>query len=203
MKFLLSIVLFSVTVGFALFQDNCDQQAAPTPQTTPQSSSGVKKADVQVTTNDKGHTVEQENIINRVDQDNKSGSIKHLYIVSAYSGDVIIYSTVKGKVTSSGKRLTPTSVVASEQSQYGIDGHGNDSTNRGIPVNIGGRNYFTSEVLQDDGTYGSSAEYIYWFDTAGVYHQQYITGGLLVHVSSQPINVRKIILNLETKDVPQ
>lgn len=54
----------------------------------------------------------EENIAKKLTEDNKIGSIKYLYIVSAYSGDVLIYSTVKGKVTSSGKRISPYSVVA-------------------------------------------------------------------------------------------
>ena len=150
------------------------------------STSGVKKAETTVTTNADGRTSEQENVIAKLAADNKVGAIKHLYIISAYSGQVILYSTVKGKVTSSGKRLSPTTVASSDAQSYG-----------GIPVTIGGRSLRTSEVLQDDGTYGSSMEYLYWWNTAGVGHKHYVTGGQIVHISEQPLSVKSIIINME------
>lgn len=154
----------------------------------PVSTSGVQKAAIKVETDDKGHTTEQNNITARLMQDNKIGAVKHLYVISAYSGQVILYSTVQGKVTSSGKRLSPTTVAA---------GRGNDAGYWGIPVLIGNSTYYTSEVLQDDGTYGSSDPYLYWFDSKGIYHQHYLSGGQIVHVSSQPIAVKNIIINIE------
>jgi uncharacterized protein YcfL len=162
----------------------CDSPA----QRQPTSSSGVQQTTVQVQTGPDGLTVEQRNVRDRLSMDNKPGSIKHLYIISAYSGQVLIYSTVRGKVTSSGKRLTPTTVaVNSGEYHYSY----------GIPVNIGGSDHSTSEVLQDDGTYGSSVDYIYWWDSKGVYHQQYITGGMIVHISDQPVAVKSITINME------
>jgi hypothetical protein len=163
-------------------------------QQAPQSASGVTKATTKIQTDLNGRTIEQNNIINRLSEDNKPGSIKHLYIISAYSGQVLIYSTVKGKVTSSGKRLTPINVDGSS----GISPDNNDDKqwhdNR---ITIGGNNFITNEVLQDDGTYGTSVEYIYWWDSKGVYHQQYITGGMILHISNQPISVKSITLNFE------
>ncbi len=156
--------------------------ACSTPQ-TPQSASGVQKVTVQVPVDPTtGQTVEQAAIGKRLLLDNKIGSIKHLYVVAPDSGKVLIYSTVKGKVTSSGKRLTPNTV--------------NSSTN-GFSVRIGNENHYTSEVLQDDGTYGTSSEYIYWFDTNGVYHQHFFTGGQIIHLSDQPLNVPAAVLNID------
>lgn len=68
---------------------------------------------------------------------------KHLYIISACSGQVIFYSSVYGKVT----------------------------------------------------TYGSSVPYIFWWDTNGIYHQHYISGGQIVHISDQPIEVKSANLS--------
>lgn len=177
---LISVVTLSVLAG-------CDTQINPQ-----QSASGVKKVTVQVPTNPEGLTTEQKNIRERLLEDNKPGSVKHLYVVSAYSGQVIIYSTVRGKVTSGGKRLTPMT----------INGSGNDA-NYTIPVDIGGRRRYTAEVLQDDGTYGSSSDYLYWWDTKGVYHQHYVSGGQIVHVSSQPLAVKGIIINMEISQTPE
>jgi hypothetical protein len=147
-------------------------------------NSGAQQIVVKVPSSAEGRTMEQDNINERVKRDNAPGSIKHLYVISAMSGDVLIYSTVKGKVTSSGKRLSPVTVNT---------GQGGS----GVPISVAGSNYWTSEVLQDDGTYGSSIEYLYWFDQRGVYHQHYVTGGQILHISDQPLVVGKVIVNME------
>ena len=161
----------------------------------PQSTSGVVKAQVRVPIGSDGLTTEQRNVGERLIEDNKPGSVKHLYVISAYSGQVIIYSTVRGKVTSSGKRLTPNTVAA-----YGTGNGGNID---GIDVVIGNQGYETNEVLQDDGTYGHSMDYLFWWDTRGVYHQHYVSGGQIVHVSNQPLAVKGIIINMEISQKPQ
>lgn len=160
-----------------------------------QSSSGVKKAEVKIATNANGLTTEQQNVGDRLLEDNKPGSVKHLYVISAYSGQVIIYSTVRGKVTSGGKRLTPVAVNGG----YAGGGYG---WYGGFPLTIGGQAVNTNEVLQDDGTYGHSAEYLYWWDTKGVYHQHYVSGGQIVHISNQPLAVKGIIINMEITQKP-
>lgn len=150
----------------------------------------ISKKSAVIQTDSDGWTVEQKNIAKRLERDNKVGAIKHLYVISPYSGQVILYSTVKGKVTSSGKRLTPTSVKA-------LDGQHVGPSFSGMSINIGGKEYKTEEVLQDDGSYGSSCQYIYWFDSRDIYHSHFFTGGQIIHVSEQPIPVKNITLNLE------
>jgi competence protein ComGC len=179
-----AIVAILIGIG-AASNFGCDSYKNP-----PKSASGVKKITPKIRTDAEGFTVEQKNIFNRYNEDNSPGSIKHLYVISAMSGQVIIYSTVKAKVTSSGKRLSPYGVVA-QDGQYVSNAH------EGIPVKIGGQTYYTTEVLQDDGTYGHSIPYVYWWDSRGIYHQHYISGGQVVHVSSKPIVVKNIILNME------
>ena len=148
------------------------------PQAKPKADSGVVKATAKVKTGADGLTVEQRNIKARLEEDNKPGSIKHLYLISAYSGQVIFYSTVKGKVTSGGKRLTsPVTLSKGDGGEWSAD--------------------FVMPRIQDDGTYGSSMPYLFWWDTKGVYHQHYVTGGQVVHVSSQPIVVKDVIINME------
>lgn len=139
-----------------------------------------------VKTNQNGLTVEQQNIKDRIHMDNQPGAIKHLYVISAYSGQVVIYSTVRGKVTSSGKRLTP-----SEASNTRSGGR------YSFAFPISGRTYYTNQVLAEDGTYGHSAEYLYWWDAKGVYHQHYVSGGQILHISDQPLAVKGIIINME------
>ncbi len=155
-----------------------------------QSASGTKSIKVgKVQTNSEGETIEQHNIKKRIKMDNTPGAIKHLYVISAYSGQTLIYSTVQGKVTSSGKRLNPNR----------IDGIPYSDSNYTMPVvQLGDRKYTTSEVLAEDGTFGSSIEYLYWWDAKGVFHQHYVQGGTIVHIADQPIAVKSIILNMET-----
>lgn len=175
----------------ALLATACEFQAS----TEPVAASGVKKVDAEVTVDAEGLTVEQRNVRDRLTTDNQPGSIKHMYVISAWSGDVILYSTVRGKVTSSGKRLTPTTVGVT-------DGQYVDGSNRGISVNLDGNKYRTGEVLQDDGTYGSSIDYLFWWDSQGRYHQHYPSGGQIIHVSDQPMEVGRVIINLEASAAP-
>lgn len=148
-----------------------------------ESVSGTGMAKVgKVTTGIDGLTVEQHNISSRISLDNKPGAIKHLYVISAYSGQVLIYSTVRGKVTSSGKRLTPD--VVEGGSDY-------------FSFPIGGNLYATRQILGEDGTYGRSVEYLYWWDAKGIYHQHYVSGGQILHISDQPLAVKGVVINME------
>ncbi len=144
------------------------------------STSGVSQTSVRVQVGSDGLTTEQRNVRDRLVEDNKPGAIKHFYVIAPRSGQVLIYSTVKGKVTSSGKRLSPRSVGVKDGKGVGSDMHG-------IPVKIGDYTYRTGEVIEDDGTYGSSVPYVYWWDVKGVYHQHFFTDGQIIHVSSEPI----------------
>jgi len=155
---------------------------------SPKSASGVTKANIKIETGSDGLTTEQRNIKKRLEMDNQPGVTKYLYIVSAYSGQVILYSTVQGKITSSGKRLTPKSVVVGTNGEY---------QRPGFSVHIGGNEMVTSEVLQDDGTYGDSGEYLYWFDTSGNYYQYYVTGGSIPVVSTKPLSPKSVVINVE------
>lgn len=171
----LTIILFTM-----LTSQQCNNEA--------KSTSGITKATTQVKTDLNGNTIEQNAIINRLKEDNMPGSIKHLYVISTHTGQVLIYSTVKGKVTSSGKRLSPhmANFMSGDGFLFKIDENSYAETN---------------EVLGDDGTYGSSAEYIYWWDSKGVYHQQYISASMCLHISNQPIAVKSIIMNLELNQI--
>ena len=172
------LALIMVMAVFLTGATECGDRAA--------STSGVNKASVVIRPGADGFTTEQRNVRDRLLEDNKPGSIKHLYVVSAYSGQVIMYSTVRGKVTSGGKRLTPIQVSTAS------------SASGNFRVQFPDGTAYTNEVLQDDGTYGSSVEYLYWWDTKGLYHQHYVSGGQIVHVASQPIAVKGVVINLET-----
>lgn len=173
-------ILFLLLIGIFVFVYGCDYNETKT-------DSGITKTTAEVKTGSDGLTVEQRNIKKRIERDNEVGSIKHLYIVSAYSGQVLIYSTVQGKVTSSGKRLTPRTV----------NGNGYENNGANNYITVGGISYTTNEMIEEDGTFGASIEYIYWFDQRGAYHQHYITGGQILHISDQPLDVKNVVLNME------
>lgn len=158
--------------------------------TQQESDSGVKKATTKITTDIDGTTIEQRNIIERLKRDNEPGSVKHLYIISAYTGDVLQYSTVRGKVTSGGKRLSPKTVNGYTGSTLAYNNH----------VTIGGYDYITDEVLDDGGAYGDSGSYLYWFDAQGNYQQYYPSGGTYLHISDRPLRIKKINFSV-TMDV--
>lgn len=153
------------------------------------SDSGVQKATTKIATAPDGTTIEQRNVIERLKRDNAIGSIKHLYIISAFTGDVLQYSTVKGKVTSGGKRLSPKTVnsYGGIQTTYAQANY----------VNINGTQYLTDEVLDDGGTYGESGQYMYWFDAQDNYQQYYPSGGTYVQISDKPLRIKKANLSLE------
>lgn len=86
---------------------------------------------------------------------------------------------MQGKVTSSGKRLSPTSVAT------------------GSHRFLGGKRYYTEEVIQDDGSFGSSIPYLYFWDTAGRFQKVY-PDPVYVKISDQPLPVRDGALVIET-----
>jgi len=149
------------------------------------SRSGVEIATAKVVPQQNGLTVEQSNIKKRLEFENKVGSIKHLYVISPYSGQVLLYSTVKGKVTSSGKRLSPKYSTANDGDFRGSD----DATK------VNGK--WTNEIINDTGTFGSSIPYIYWWDVNNRYHQHFVTGGQVIHISNKPIGVKSVVINME------
>jgi hypothetical protein len=175
------ILGFLVVAAFMMSMTQCGSEAV--------SSSGVTKATASVVVGTDGLTVEQRNITRRLEMENVPGKIQFLYILSAYSGDIIMYSTVKGKVTSSSKRLTPTM----------IEGHSIQS----FTVKFGDTSYYTNEVLGDDGTYdgGGSTQYVYWWDVQDRYHQQFIQGGMILHISDKPLTgINKVGINLSPSE---
>jgi len=171
------LIFFGLFVVLALTITSCDDFSRPQQK----SDSGVKKASTKVQTDMNGRTIEQENIIKRLERDNEPGSIKHLYIISAYTGDVLQYSTVKGKVTSGGKRLSPKTV----------EGNGYNNPGNNNMVWLGGKEYTTNEVLDDGGTYGESGNYLFWFDANDNYQQYYPSGGTYLHISDKPLRIKK------------
>jgi hypothetical protein len=175
----MSVLMFALVLMSGSCEDDRQQK----------SDSGATKATTKIQTDAEGHTTEQKNIIERLQRDNKVGEVKHLYVISSYSGDVLEYSTVKGKVTSGGKRLSPKTV----------NGDGYESPGESNFVYIGGRQYTTDEVLDDGGAYGESGNYLFWFDAQDNYHQYYPSGGTYLHISERPLRIRKANMTISVE----
>jgi hypothetical protein len=161
--------------------------------TPTKSAAGVAQAKASIQTDANGHSIEQANILERLKRDNEPGAIKHLYIISAFNGQVLLYSPVKGKLTSSGKRLTPRTMAPLQW-----NGASNGHAEYGVPFVVNDQRHFTGEVIQDDGTYGDSVEMVYWFTPDGRYHQHHV-GGAMIHISDQPLRVKDVVLTIESK----
>lgn len=152
------------------------------------STSGVHRVQTTVQTGSDGLTTEQRNISLRLEMDNRPGSIKHLYLLSPFNGRQIFYSTVRGKISSSGKRLSP-KTVAWKLNATGV-------SDKGVPVKVNGETLVTNELIQDDGTFGDSSEYLYFWNESGQYFQLYV-GGLTVVVSDQPTGFQDVVIRNE------
>lgn len=138
-------------------------------------NSGAQQVVVDIPTDAEGRTIEQKNIAKRLVEDNQPGATKEFYVFSPTTGQALMHSTVQGKITSSGKRLSPLTVTPGGQA---------------MPISINGTRFYTTEVIQDDGTYGSSTPYVYWWDTGENYHQHFFTDGQIIVVTSKPLRLR-------------
>jgi hypothetical protein len=105
---------------------------------------------------------EIENVKKRIQLTADPGKVGFILLLNQ-AGQPILYEGVKGKVTSGGKRLTPP------------DRHSCNTSNCVVRA-----------AASDEGTWGSSSPYIYYWNTDGVYRQW--DGGYLY--SDQPIRLR-------------
>ena len=129
--------------------------------------------------NAQGNTSEQQNIIDRLKVTTDSTKVLWIHLI-ALDGKIINRMPVARKVTSSGKRLEP--IIAGSSAEYGM----NFPRFTGVDGNI----YETTEFIQPDGTFGSSDNYIFWFDPQHRYHQWGTAGGLGYLLTDYPIDLR-------------
>ena len=103
-------------------------------------------------------SLERKNISKRLQLFSNPNKISYIYLVSY--GKVMAFYTIKGKITSGSKRLTPNQTL--------LDDCGNIvSPGENFPCHGAG----TVDAPELDGTYGQSAQYIFFWTTDGVYVQ--------------------------------
>ena len=108
---------------------------------------------------------EIDNIKNRLELTSKPSAIGYILLLNQM-GQPIKYDSVKGKITSSGKRLTAP--------YYSSTG---------------------SLAPSDEGTWGSSDSYIYYWTTSG----QYVQWSGTYLYSDQPLRIEQPVLIIEGK----
>ena len=150
-------VLTSALVCTALFLSACSEVSS-TPQKVTQSQKAAAAANsIQFSENS-----EIENITRRLKLTSNPGQIGFILLMNEM-GQPVMYSSVKGKITSGSKRLT-----SPEKHEL-----------------VGG-DYELATAPSDEGTYGSSDPYIYFWDTNG----QYVQWNGKYLYSDKPIRVR-------------
>lgn len=120
------------------------------------------------------NSLERQNISKRLTTFSDPAKISYIYLVSY--GRVMAYYVVKGKITSGNKRLTPNSQVVETPC-----------------CNTPYTQVVDSPEL--DGTYGSSAPYIFFWTTDGTYVQwsgDYMLTDQPMQLATQPDIVRNV-----------
>lgn len=115
---------------------------------------------------------EIDNIKRRLELTSDPGAVGFIVLLNQ-SGQPIAYYGVKGKVTSSGKRLTRADEIWSTASSEGIRG-----------------------AASDEGTFGSSDPYIYFWTAEGRYVQwsgEYIYSDKPLRLSVKPLVVSAVV----------
>ncbi len=102
---------------------------------------------------------EIENIKARLELTSNPGLVGFVLLMNE-AGQPIMYTGVKGKITSGGKRLTP------PNQSWNVSKMGSDGAGRGgwEPGKLG-------PAPSDEGTWGSSNPYVYFWTTSGQYIQ--------------------------------
>jgi hypothetical protein len=139
---------------------------------------------VSVPKNSQGHTVEQQNILDRIRVTTDPTKVMWIHMISL-DGRIISRMAVRNKVTSSEKRLEPTHAGADSQGRL-PKVPGTENWEYGGAIR-------TDELIQPDGTFGASDQYIFWFDPQGRYHQWGTAGGLGYLLTDYPIDLRNPI----------
>jgi hypothetical protein len=157
----------------------CGVEHGPTAQEA-RAQDGARRA--QAALSNTTDNSEQDNIERRIRLTSQPGLIGYIVLMNQ-AGQPIMYTSVKGKVTSSGKRLT------APVRDWG------GGMNNAIP-------YGTLDVApSDEGTWGSSDAYIYFWTVDGQYIQW--KGDYLYSNSPIRLAVQPLVVNIGTPAQPE
>ena len=125
------------------------------------------------------YSLERENISKRIDITNDQNQVMFWYGLSGM-GNIVAKAVVKGKVTSSEKRLEPRTTD-------------DDYPTRGY---VGDEMYRTNEIMGADKTYGNSDKYVFWFTP----EEQYFQWNGLYILSNAPLRLEDPVINFSDID---
>ena len=103
-----------------------------------------QRKEIQKQTTISGESLEKKNLIERLERQEDPNTIRYVYVTNY--GEFVGYYTINGKVSSAGSQIAPEQEV--------IRGYGGEG--------------YTLDSAQDDGTYGSGDDGIFFFTTDGV-----------------------------------
>lgn len=144
---ILAIAAMATTAGSV---NSCNPEAQPS-AVEQQRYQAAREAAAEQT-----YCYECQNIKNRRILFGKPGVIGYVLFLND-AGQPIQYLSVKGKCTSSGKRLTPTDIVTNGRMSSDPEAYGENNVVRA--------------AVGEDGTFGSSENYVYCWTTDGRYVQ--------------------------------
>jgi hypothetical protein len=159
-------------LGFFLLTGCNENKPAPTPIKNEQ----AQRAAVAANSITFRENSEIDNIRRRLELTSNPQQLGYIILLNEM-GQPIIYESVRGKVTSGGKRLTP--------------------PDRVLRHDTGPAFAFTvNQAPSDEGTFGSSGEYIFYWTMNGEYRQW---NGKYIY-SDQPMRLRvePLVVNVET-----
>jgi hypothetical protein len=159
----------ALIVAATLALSACGPGAVPTNKDRQADKAAEAAATIDFTAN-----AEIDNIAARHRLTSRPGAIGYIILMNQ-SGQIVFYGSVRGKVTSSGKRLTPPDQMRRYPSLL------NDVDT-----------YAVGPAPSDEGTWGSSDPYIYFWTTDGQYMQwngSYLYSNSPIRLSVQPLVV--------------
>lgn len=178
-KYLLAVPALAVLI---LLGAGCDVPDATSTQQTEQEQVQATHARqaVAVPLPQLDNSLERINIKKRLETFDEPNKVSYIYLVSY--GKVMAFYTIKGKVTSGNKRLTSTQQLTR-------------STRCGTYGNGGFQCDLVTEAPELDGSYGSSAPYIFFWTTDGAYIQwsgEYMLADQPLKLTTQPELIREV-----------
>lgn len=170
-------LLFAATLALAsltLVACNEERPASPPTQREQQAAVARRAAEaIQMVDN-----AEIENIQRRLRLTANPGAIGYIVLLNE-AGQPILYESVRGKVTTSGSRLTPPDTV------------------RTLSSHQGGISQVTVRAPSDTGTYDTgTASFIYYWNMAGAYRQW--SGPYLYSDRPTRLRIEPLVINTTT-----
>lgn len=169
-------ILFAAAAGLALTLAACS--ASDQGPTNVQAQQATKAAEAAQSLQFEKNA-EIDNIKARLKLTANPGQIGYVLLLNQ-AGQPIVYTSVKGKITSGGKRLTQPTV------------------NRCLQYE--GSTSCSWQVVQgpsDEGTYGTSGEYIYFWSVDGQYYQW--AGNYLYSDKPFRTNIQPLVIQVSSK----